>query len=57
MKKVKSKKAIQKCANWLAFCLRIGWDKKDLDKLEDLWWQGHNWTTGEPIRYARVSAK
>jgi len=44
MKKVKSKKAIQKCANWLAFCLRIGWDKKDLDKLEDLWWQGHNCT-------------
>lgn len=34
----RSKKAIQQCAEWLAYCLKIGWSKSDLDRLEELWW-------------------
>lgn len=34
----RSKKAILKCAEWLAFCLREGWPRSDLDRLEELWW-------------------
>jgi hypothetical protein len=35
-------KAIQKCAEWLAYCLSIGWKKRDLDRLERLWWEHHD---------------
>jgi hypothetical protein len=35
-------KAIQKCAEWLAYCLSIGWIKTDLDRLEYLWWKHHD---------------
>lgn len=32
-------KAIQQCAEWLAACVRLGWDKSELDALEALWWK------------------
>ena len=35
-------KALKACAEWLAFCLSIGWPKSDLDKLEALWWKHHD---------------
>lgn len=34
--------AIRKCAEWLSFCLSIGWRKSDLDCLEALWWRFHD---------------
>lgn len=43
----KSRKAILMCANWLSYCLSIGWSKSDIPQLEKLWWKGHNWTTGD----------
>lgn len=39
---MKSKRAVRVCGEWLAACLRMGWDRKDLDRLEDLWWQWHD---------------
>jgi hypothetical protein len=38
---MKTNKAIKECARWLAYCMEIGWDKKDLDMLEKLWWKYH----------------
>lgn len=35
-------RAIRQCAEWLAYCLWIGWKKSDLDALEALWWQYHD---------------
>lgn len=35
-------KALRACAEWLRFCLSIGWRKQDLDLLEKLWWQHHD---------------
>lgn len=35
-------KAIRECAEWLSYCLSIGWRKSDLDALESLWWQYHD---------------
>lgn len=34
--------AIMACANWLSYCLKIGWPKKDLDRLQALWWKYHD---------------
>lgn len=34
--------AIKKCAEWLADCLRVGWDRGSLDALESLWWEHHD---------------
>ena len=39
---MRSQKALRQCAEWLAFCLRIGWQRSQLDDLERLWWQYHN---------------
>lgn len=39
---MRSRKAIRECAEWLAFCLRIGWQRSDLNKLEEIWWQYHD---------------
>lgn len=39
---MRTTKAIKACAEWLAFCLSIGWPKDDLDGLEALWWQYHD---------------
>jgi hypothetical protein len=38
----RSKKAIMACANWLSSCLKDGWSKSDLDRLEALWWKWHD---------------
>jgi hypothetical protein len=38
---MKTNKAIKECARWLAYCIEIGWEKKDLDMLEKLWWKYH----------------
>lgn len=35
-------KSVVTCGMWLAYCLRIGWPKSDLDFLESLWWQYHD---------------
>lgn len=35
-------RALQACANWLVYCLSIGWYKASLDGLEDLWWKYHD---------------
>lgn len=45
----RSVKAIKKCADWLKYCLDIGYHKDDLDTLEKIWWQGHDWKTGEVV--------
>ena len=34
--------AIWACAEWLEFCVRIGWDKATLDRLQEIWWQFHD---------------
>lgn len=37
-----TRKAILKCAQWLQYCVSIGWPKSDLDALEMMWWQYHD---------------
>lgn len=37
-----TQKALRECAEWLAFCVRIGWSKSVLDQLEALWWEFHD---------------
>ena len=32
----------KKCAEWLAYCLEIGWDKSQIDALEKLWMDNHD---------------
>ena len=32
----------RRCAQWLTECLRIGWTRQDLDRLERLWWRYHD---------------
>jgi|WetSurMetagenome_2_1015567.scaffolds.fasta_scaffold00103_11 hypothetical protein len=39
---MKNTKAIMNCAKWLSYCLKIGWNKKDIDELEKLWWKFHD---------------
>lgn len=39
---MKTKRALMACAEWLSYCLSIGFDKKDLNQLEDLWWKYHD---------------
>jgi hypothetical protein len=38
----KTAKGIKACAEWLQFCLSIGWCKDHLDELEALWWKYHD---------------
>jgi hypothetical protein len=38
----KSPNALLACARWLGFCLKIGWQQADLDRLEALWWEHHD---------------
>jgi hypothetical protein len=35
-------RSMERCGKWLAFCLKIGWPKTALDKLEGLWWEHHD---------------
>jgi len=37
-----SRKGIKLCAEWLAYCLKIGWSRDDLDRLEEVWWEYHD---------------
>ena len=34
--------AHRRCAEWLKFCLDIGWRRDQLDALQALWWKHHN---------------
>jgi hypothetical protein len=53
---MKTNKAIKECARWLAYCMEIGWEKKDLDMLEKLWWKYHD-TKGKIIQKSEEPAK
>jgi len=33
---------IKECANWLKYCLDIGYKKEQLTALEKLWWDYHD---------------
>jgi len=35
-------KASMRCFEWLDYCLRIGWAKATLDRLQELWWEYHD---------------
>jgi hypothetical protein len=35
-------KARRECAEWLSYCLKIGWAKASLDELEKIWWRFHD---------------
>lgn len=37
-----TRNARKRCAEWLALCVRVGWDKSKLDALERLWWEHHD---------------
>jgi hypothetical protein len=37
-----NRKAIRECAEWLSYCLKIGWTKGQLDELEKIWWKYHD---------------
>jgi hypothetical protein len=39
---MRTSKAIKACAEWLSYCLSIGWPKSELDALESLWWKYHD---------------
>lgn len=47
-------KALKACADWLGYCLSIGWEKSQLDALEKIWWQHRdnkgNLIKSKPIR-------
>lgn len=34
--------ALRKCAEWLYFCLSVGWKREQLHRLEELWWKYHD---------------
>lgn len=36
---MKTKRGIMKCAQWLVYCLSIGYSKSDLKELEKLFWK------------------
>lgn len=35
-------RGVRMCAEWLVYCLSIGWRHDDLDDLEKLWWRHHD---------------
>ena len=39
---MRTHRALRDCAEWLRYCLIIGWQKSQLNALEDLWWQYHD---------------
>jgi hypothetical protein len=39
---MRTQKAIRECAEWLSYCLRLGWKKSQLDRLEEIWWEFHD---------------
>ena len=53
--------AVRACAEWLSYCLSIGWSKADLDALEHMWWEYHDdhgclITTHDKCKYETVTA-
>jgi hypothetical protein len=38
----RQQRAVRRCAEWLAYCLSIGWSEGHLDALEKLWWKYHD---------------
>jgi hypothetical protein len=42
LREMRSQRAIKLCAEWLSYCLSIGWSKDTLNDLENLWWQYHD---------------
>lgn len=38
----RSRRALQACATWLAYCLGLGWGRGELDDLEQIWWRWHD---------------
>jgi len=38
---MRTRKAIEACANWLVLCLDLGWHKSCLPRLEEIWWEHH----------------
>jgi hypothetical protein len=38
----KSNLGIRRCAEWLAYCIEIGWGKRDLNALEEFWWKSRD---------------
>ena len=51
---MKTSRAIKKCAEWLAYCLSIGWNKKSLDGLERIWWEYHD-DYGNLIKHKKLT--
>lgn len=37
-----TQKALRVCAEWLVYCLSIGWSREMLDRLQVLWWDYHD---------------
>lgn len=46
----KKTQGIKKCAEWLRYCLEIGWKKEQLDALEKIWWDFHD-GNGNLLKY------
>src|SRR3990167_6681811 len=42
MTHMKTTKALRQCAEWLCYCIKIGWLTSDLDALERIWWKYHD---------------
>lgn len=52
----KTRDAIRACAEWLATCVRLGWERSDLDFLEGLWWKYHD-NRGHLMREPRTKPR
>lgn len=39
---MKTIKALRACMTWIAYCVRIGFDKSAVSELEVLWWKYHD---------------
>jgi hypothetical protein len=53
---VRQQRAVKKCAEWLVYCLSIGWRKEDLDALEKLWWKYHDLDGNLRLRHTKQEA-
>ena len=38
----KRTKALRACAEWLSYCLKIGYGRDQLNALEAIWWEHHD---------------
>lgn len=39
---MKTAKAINECFKWLKYCIEIGFNKKNINELDKLWWKLHD---------------